>query len=573
MAFVPFNPSGAGGGSAAPATGSTPGAVKPADGLSVQPDGTLTVKTGTGLKLDANKNVVIDPATVDVTQLNKADTLVSGIYQGGLSATSSFATLANAQKGNWWNVSAAVTIGGQAFGVGDQLWCGTNVTGTPTNLNNFVRVPATMAQATATEAGIVQLTGDLGGSATTPLVKKIDGVSLPSAAPVAGQFLKATSGTATTWETPAAGVTLSDTAPANSLSTASAGTATSAARQDHVHRHPDSLHNGTRKVAQFTTGDYWMESVTANKSKITLSDTLVSASVENVLRFRADATDVRLSGPKGIDKAYAGTGAEGIGLSVGDTDFRVRHANLDMGGTDTALGGWYFKTKNNWGEFKLNEATNGVTCMLMSGKGGAANLAVRNGTRLWFDDSISTLEFNSANGTNNNVDKWSRLRCIRDNIESVVNGNTTLTVKQAEIRVAGELYPSGNGTRFLGWSGDRWKEIWCTQASINSSSDARLKTELESIPEALLDGWGLHVKWGSFNWLDLKDSRKQLGLIAQDVIKAFEYAGLDWKEWAAIAGNEELDKGGLAAMYGALQVIENAYQRRRLDRIEKALNL
>ncbi len=71
----------------------------------------------------------------------------------------------------------------------------------------------------------------------------------------------------------------------------------------------------------------------------------------------------------------------------------------------------------------------------------------------------------------------------------------------------------------------------------------------------------------------LNGIRKQLGLIAQDVIKAFEHASLDWKGWAAIAGNEDLDKGGLAALYGALQVIENAYQRRRLDRIEKALGL
>lgn len=197
---------GSGAGFTAPASPTVPGAVKPAGGLAVSADGTLSVKTGAGLTLDANKNIVVDPAGIDVTKLNKADSLVSGVYQGGLNGSSSFATLANAQKGNWWNVSAAVTIGGTAFTVGDQLWCSANVAGTPTNLNNFVRVPATMAQATTAVAGVVQLAGDLAGSATAPSVKKIDGVSLPSAAPTAGQFLRATSGTATEWGSPTVAV-------------------------------------------------------------------------------------------------------------------------------------------------------------------------------------------------------------------------------------------------------------------------------------------------------------------------------------------------------------------------------
>jgi hypothetical protein len=102
-----------------------------------------------------------------VTTFLKADLLVSGIYKGGLNASSTLSTLSNAVKGNWWNVSANVTISGTAFLVGDQLWCSTTVTGVPADLTNFVRVPSTSAQATTTAFGTVKM-----GSAT-PLVSGI----------------------------------------------------------------------------------------------------------------------------------------------------------------------------------------------------------------------------------------------------------------------------------------------------------------------------------------------------------------------------------------------------------------
>lgn len=192
------------------------GQVKPTDGLSIDSSGTLTTKLGTGLAYDGAKAVTINPAQIDVTTLNKADTLVNGIYKGGLNATSTLATLTNAVKGNWWNVSAAVTISGTAFGVGDQLWCQTAVTGVPVDLTNFTRVPATMAQATTTATGTVQLAGDFGGTATAPKVLKINGVTI-SGTPAAGQVPLATSATNAAWSTLAGNVILASYAGTNAF--------------------------------------------------------------------------------------------------------------------------------------------------------------------------------------------------------------------------------------------------------------------------------------------------------------------------------------------------------------------
>ncbi len=53
--------------------------------------------------------------------------------------------------------------------------------------------------------GLVQLAGDLAGTATTPQVAKIKGITLPASAPSNGQVLTATGAATTAWSTPSAG--------------------------------------------------------------------------------------------------------------------------------------------------------------------------------------------------------------------------------------------------------------------------------------------------------------------------------------------------------------------------------
>lgn len=69
----------------------------------------------------------------------------------------------------------------------------------------WATVSTTPADATTSSKGIVQLTGDLAGTATSPTVAKVNGVTLPGSAPSSGQVLTATGATTTTWSTPSVG--------------------------------------------------------------------------------------------------------------------------------------------------------------------------------------------------------------------------------------------------------------------------------------------------------------------------------------------------------------------------------
>jgi hypothetical protein len=80
----------------------------------------------------------------------------------------------------------------------------TPTTGTQATNKSYVDglVPA---GATTGATGVVQLAGDLAGTATSPSVAKIKGVTLPASGPTAaGQVLTTTSTTATAWSTPSA---------------------------------------------------------------------------------------------------------------------------------------------------------------------------------------------------------------------------------------------------------------------------------------------------------------------------------------------------------------------------------
>jgi hypothetical protein len=115
---------------------------------------------------------------------------------------------------------------------------GTNTTQLATTA--FVSAAVTSGaagDATALALGLIQLDGDLGGSATSPTVESIKGIILPSSAPTgAGQVLTSSSTSATTWSTPAASIALDSTASdIQALGTQAAGSTGKAADAGHVH--------------------------------------------------------------------------------------------------------------------------------------------------------------------------------------------------------------------------------------------------------------------------------------------------------------------------------------------------
>ena len=148
---------------------------------------------------------------------------------------------------------------------------------------------------------------------------------------------------------------------------------------------------------------------------------------------------------------------------------------------------------------------------------------------------------------------------------------------------------SDNNTN-LGRSTRRWKQLYAATATINTS-DERVKDNIESIPDAVLDAWG-EVNWYQFQFKDAiaekgaTKARIHTGSIAQRIESVFTAHGLDanrygllcYDEWSATPvgrdeqGNiiEEAQPAGnrYSLRYEEALCMEAAYQRRRADRLE-----
>ena len=153
------------------------------------------------------------------------------------------------------------------------------------------------------------------------------------------------------------------------------------------------------------------------------------------------------------------------------------------------------------------------------------------------------------------------------------------------------FYP-GQNTWLLGENAStrKWKEIWCAQSSINSSSDEREKQQIATIPDEVLDAWA-EVQWSQFKWNDSvkekgETARLHTGLIAQRIASVFSAHNLDAASygfflhdtWDAEPARTD-DKGSpitepipagdaYGLRYTEALCMEAAYQRRRADRAE-----
>jgi len=328
--------------------------------------------------------------------------------------------------------------------------------------------------------------------------------------------------------------------PSNLAATAAVGTGGTAARADHVHRYPDGLHNGTNAVGAFGT------------------------------------TNVDFSGPAGVTKAIDSASPSGSLVRLTDSNINFRFNNLSYGGTDSANLGWSMRSANDKTRLVMNEATNGNTFILYSG--GVGSNTPERAVRIWCSDTQTSLEWNGT-GTDN----YSRIFCFQNRVAFNINNKERVNVSNSSTLIRGPVSTDTGSTRidmvdtyiYMSTQNDNFLSLNKTTGSVKYSltvgSDQKIKTPLQQLPEEFLDAWGEHVKWGSYQSLDSVDKRTRCGLIAQDVIKAFDAAGLDWKDWSVVSYDEKHEL--LMVSYDYANAIENAYQRRRLDRIEKALGI
>ena len=147
----------------------------------------------------------------------------------------------------------------------------------------------------------------------------------------------------------------------------------------------------------------------------------------------------------------------------------------------------------------------------------------------------------------------------------------------------------------LGSTNYRWKEVWANASAINSS-DERIKSSIESFPDAVLDAWG-EVDFCQFKFNDAVEekgednARIHGGLIAQKIDRIFKKHNLDvskyglfcYDEWDAVPEERnEHDQviqraepaGSMYSIrYTEALCMEAAYQRRRASRAEERISL
>lgn len=134
------------------------------------------------------------------------------------------------------------------------------------------------------------------------------------------------------------------------------------------------------------------------------------------------------------------------------------------------------------------------------------------------------------------------------------------------------LRPTADDALNLGTAGRRWKAIFA-MTDVVSTSDENQKQDIADIPDAVLDAWGA-VNFKQFRFIsdvsNIEDkSTIYCGVIAQQVMTAFEAAGLDACAYGLVCADTD-DTG--ATVYGVRYrealVLESAYQRKKMAELE-----
>lgn len=130
------------------------------------------------------------------------------------------------------------------------------------------------------------------------------------------------------------------------------------------------------------------------------------------------------------------------------------------------------------------------------------------------------------------------------------------------------LRPTADNLLNLGTAGLRWKAIYAV-TNVISTSDEREKHDIQDIPEAVLNAWE-KVKFKQFKFRSIDET--YFGVIAQDIIKAFESEGLNALDYGIVELRDIGDDGKrYFARYNECSILEAACVRRRLARIEAML--
>ena len=129
-------------------------------------------------------------------------------------------------------------------------------------------------------------------------------------------------------------------------------------------------------------------------------------------------------------------------------------------------------------------------------------------------------------------------------VESLISADNACSIVFGASDSDKQFRPRGadNNTILLGVTYARWKEIWCTQSSINSSSDERQKQQIKPIDNDLLDAWE-NVNPIEFKWNDAvaekgNNARVHTGYIAQNIQQALTENGVNPNDYGLFLYDE-----------------------------------
>ena len=97
--------------------------------------------------------------------------------------------------------------------------------------------------------------------------------------------------------------------------------------------------------------------------------------------------------------------------------------------------------------------------------------------------------------------------------EQDAHGRMVLRANEVRFK-AGSVLPDSDDSQFLGFTSNRWKEVWAVNGTIQTS-DVRLKQGIANLNYGLSQV--MQLRPVSFQWKEGNDKRTHLGLIAQEV--------------------------------------------------------
>lgn len=162
------------------------------------------------------------------------------------------------------------------------------------------------------------------------------------------------------------------------------------------------------------------------------------------------------------------------------------------------------------------------------------NVNIPNDSRIAFYDSTNTLQ-NGLRLTSN--DDWLVGANNGANFTTIVSGSVGTYVSvggnQITLTDTTKLAPFPNGTIDLGGASNRWATVYAVTGTINTS-DARDKNDIRPLSEKeKAVGIALRKLIRAFKW-NSGPSEIYVGVIAQDVIAAFDAEGLDAREYGIV---------------------------------------